>query len=360
MANAQAADMTSTAITTFTALALQVECVAVNGKSKDDAHAQMMGVIGKIKGNISSAAGFTKGFNGTDTKLVVLPEYFLSGFPMGEPIPKWKEIGCVDIGGAEYDALGAIAQSQKCYLSGNVYENDPKFPELYFQCCFIIGPNGNVVLRYRRLISLFAPSPFDVWDKYLDAYGLDGVFPVARTEIGNISCVASEEILYPEIARAMAMRGAEILCHSTSEVASPMLTPKEIGRRSRAIENMCFVVSANSARITGTPLPPESTGGMSKIVDYKGLVLGEAYTGETFCANAILDMQSLRKYRSLPGMSNLLSRLPLELYTASYSGRTFSPANTFVENGKVQVPDRAFFVRRQQAVIDRMKSDGIL
>ncbi|MDX2144583.1 MAG: nitrilase-related carbon-nitrogen hydrolase [Rhodospirillaceae bacterium] len=337
-----------------------MDCVAINGKSKADAHAQMLATIARLKGHISSASGFTKGFNGTDTKLVVLPEYFLSSFPMGEPIPKWKEIGCIDIDGPEYEALGVIAQNVKCYIAGNAYENDPKFPELYFQCCFIIAPSGNVVLRYRRLISLFAPTPFDVWDKYLDAYGIDGVFPVVRTEVGNLACVASEEILYPEIARAFGIRGAEIICHSTSEVGAPGLTPKEIGRRARAIENMCFVVSANTARITNSPLPAESTGGMSKVLDYKGNVLGEAYPGETFCANAIIDMDSLRKYRALPGMTNLLSRQPIELYMASYSGRSFSPANTFVEDGQVKVPDRAFFTRRQQAVIDRMRQDGIL
>ncbi len=347
-------------ITTFSALALQVDCVAVNGKSKEDAHAQMLAQIAKLKGNIIIANNFHKGFNGTDTKLVVLPEYFLSSFPMGEPIAKWKEVGAIDIDGAEYEALGAIAQAAKCYIAGNVYENDPNFPDLYFQCCFIVGPNGNVVLRYRRLISLFAPTPFDVWDKYLDLYGLDAVFPVAKTEIGNLACVASEEILYPEIARAFGMRGAEVICHSTSEVGAPTLTPKEICRRARAIENMCYVVSSNTARIVGTPLPAESTGGMSKIVDYKGLVLAEAYTGETMCANAILSMKSLREYRASAGMTNLLSRLPIELYSASYAGRTFSPPNTFLENGQVKVPDRAFFVSRQQAAIERLKKDGVL
>jgi predicted amidohydrolase len=348
------------AVTTYSALALQVDCVAVNGKSKAEAHGQMLATIAKLRANISSAIGFTKGFNGTDTKLVVLPEYFLSSFPMGEPIAKWQEIGCIDIGGAEYEALGAIAQASKCYLAGNAYENDPKFPGLYFQCCFIIGPSGNVVLRYRRLISLFAPTPFDVWDKYLDAYGIDGVFPVARTEIGNLACVASEEILYPEIARAFALRGAEIICHSTSEVGAPGLTPKEIARRARAIENMCYVVSANTARITNSPLPAESTGGMSKVLDYKGAVLAEAYPGETFTATAIVDMDSLRKFRVLPGMTNLLSRQPIELYMASYAGRHVSPANTFIENGQVKVPDRAFFTRRQQSVIERLRRDGIL
>jgi hypothetical protein len=119
------------------------------------------------------------------------------------------------------------------------------------------------------------------------------------------------------------------------------------------------VVSANTARIVGTPMLAEATGGMSKIVDYKGLVMAEAYPGESFCANAILDIDALRKYRALSGMSNVLSRQPLELYAASIAGRSISPANSFLEGGKVKVPDRAMFAARQAAVIERLRNDGI-
>ena len=66
-----------------TATALQIECVAVNGKSRADARATMMAAIARLKGAIATTVGFTKGFAGTDTKLIVLPEYFLSSFPMG-------------------------------------------------------------------------------------------------------------------------------------------------------------------------------------------------------------------------------------------------------------------------------------
>ncbi|MEQ8510176.1 MAG: nitrilase-related carbon-nitrogen hydrolase [Rhodospirillaceae bacterium] len=347
--------------TTFTATALQVDCHAVNHcADRAEASAQMLKQIAHLGTNITSIDLFTLGFSGTKTQLFVLPEYFLSSFPMGESIPRWKELGAIDMDGPEYEAMGKIAQSRKCFLSGNVYENDPHFPELYFQTCFVIGPNGDVILRYRRLVSLFAPSPYDVWDKYLDLYGADGVFPVADTAIGKIGCVASEEILYPEIARCLAMRGMEILCHSTSEVGAPMLTPKEICRRARAVENMCYVVSSNTASIKGISIPAESTGGMSKIVDYKGLVLAEAYTGETFCASAMLDMDSLRKVRKHAGMTNLLSRQPFGIYAGEYGSHTFVEPNAMMENGKVVTPDRAFFVRRQQEVLERLSKDGVL
>ncbi len=348
-------------VTTFTATALQVDCHAINKcADRTEASAQMLKQIDEIGASMRSIDMFTLGFSGTPTKLFVLPEYFLSSFPMGESIERWQELGAIAMDGPEYEAMSKIAQERKCLISGNVYEIDPNFPDLYFQTCFVIGSNGDVMLRYRRLISLFAPSPYDVWDKYLDLYGADAVFPVADTEIGKIGCVASEEILYPEIARCLAMRGVEIICHSTSEVGAPMLTPKEICRRARAVENMCYVVSANTASIQGIPMPAESTGGMSKIVDYKGMVLAEAYTGETFCASAILDMDSLRKVRKHAGMTNLLSRQPYGVYAQEYANHSVVEPNAMLVDGEVTVPERSFFVQRQREVMERLNKDGLI
>ena len=188
----------------YRAIALQAKTFAVNrAKSKAEADEIIKQTIERISWQIFGSIAFV----GFDTKLIVLPEYFLTGFPMGETIDEWREKACLEIDGEIYELLGKIAQERKIFLSGNAYELDKNFPKLYFQTSFIIAPNGDVVLRYRRLNSMFAPTPHDVWDKYLGIYGLEGVFPVAKTEIGNLACIASEEILYPEIARCLAMRG---------------------------------------------------------------------------------------------------------------------------------------------------------
>ena len=113
-----------------------------------------------------------------------------------------------------------------------------------------------MALRYRRLISMFAPTPHDVWEEYLDVYGLEGVYsPSPTPTLGRLAAVASEEILYPEVARCLAMRGAEVLLHPSSEASSPRPMPKEIAKVARAIENMAYVVSANSAGIGGIAIP---------------------------------------------------------------------------------------------------------
>jgi len=52
-------------------------------------------------------------------------------------------------------------------------------------------------------------------------------------------------------ARAQARRGAEVFVHSPSEIGSPLATPKAVARRARAFENIAYVVSANTAGISG-------------------------------------------------------------------------------------------------------------
>lgn len=335
----------------YAALALQALCDAVNqDKSQGDAHKRMRRAIERVGGNILAAKSFLKGFNGHDLKLVVLPEYWMTGFPITETREQWRDKGVINQDGDFAAALASMAKKAGVYLCSNHYENDPAFPDLYFQANVVYSPAGDVVLRYRRMISLYSPTPYDVWDKFIATYGEDAAFPVAETEIGVIGTIASEEILYPEIARMVALKGAEILLHPTSEVGAPGLTPKDIAKRARALENIAYVVSANSGGLAGTAVPAQSTDLMSKIVDHKGLVLAEAGAGETMNANAILDLTALRDARSRTGMSNFLSRLPLAAFRKGYSGEMAPPNRT----PDAKMIDRADAIRQQQAVIDRM------
>ena len=333
----------------YKALALQITCDTINScQSKEEVEIVFRKTFTKINAQIKAS----KAFIGQDLKLVVLPEYFLTGFPMGETIEQWREKACLKMDGWEYEELGKIAVQNQIYLSGNVYELDPNFPKIYFQTSFIISPEGKIILRYRRLNSMFAPTPHDVWDKYLEIYGYESLFPVIKTEIGNLACIASEEILYPEIARCLAMRGAEIICHSSSEVGSNLLTQKNIAKLARAIEIMAYVVSANSAGMKGIPIPFASTDGASKVVDYKGLVLSEAGYGESMVANSDIDLAALRYFRNRPAMGNLLARQRFELYVESYQKYSFYPPNTLLE----KEPTRQHFVETQVEVIKNIIS----
>jgi deaminated glutathione amidase len=338
-------------IVPYKALALQTACQSVNTCTVPEARTAMHSAITRIGRQISAS----KAFIGNDLHLVVLPEYFLTGFPMGETPAEWKAKACISTDGEEYAALSTIAQTNKIYLSGNVYENDAHFTQLYFQTSFIIAPSGDIILRYRRLNSMFAPTPHDVLGEYIAVYGRESLFPVAKTPIGNLACIASEEILYPEIARCLALQGAEIFLHSSSEIGSPLLTPKNIAKLARATENMCYVVSANSAGINGYAIPAASTDGHSQIVHYEGHKLAEAGYGESMVANATLHPDALRQHRSRPGMSHFLSRQRLELFAETYSGSIYPP-----DTLSASAPGSGHYTQTQIAVIERLKQKGII
>ena len=346
----------------YAALALQFATACVNDcRDRAAAGERMAQNLARVAASVGASKGFIRQFSGIDVRLVVLPEYFLTGFPMGESIPVWRDKAALAIDGPEYQALADIAAKADVYLGGNAYEVDPHFPELYFQTCFIIAPSRETVLRYRRMISLSAPTPYDVWDRYLEIYGLDGVFPVADTPIGRLAAIASEEIQYPEIARMAAMRGAEVFIHPSSEVGSPSVSPKELGRRARAAENIAYVVSANSAALTHIPIPAQSTTGMSKVVDYNGQILAEAAPGgESMVAYATIDLGALRACRRKTGLSNVLVRQPFQAYAESYRQTAFHPANLLLDGGTVRGPERREFTEWQQADIQRLVKKNIL
>lgn len=339
----------------YRALALQTRCRAVNGLAPAEARARMRESLARIGAQI----GVSKAFIGPDLKLVVLPEYVLTSYPLGEPFPDWIEIACLDPDGDEYRQLGELAVRHGVWVCLNAYETDRHFPGLYFQACVLVSDQGEVALRYRRLVSMYAPTPHDVWDRYLAIYGREALFPVADTPLGRLACIASEEILYPEIARAHALRGAEVFLHPTSEVGSPRLTPKDIAKRARAIENMAWVVSANTAGIHDHPFPAQSTDGMSKLVDPHGEVRAEAGYGESMVAHAEIDLAALRRFRNRPGMGNLLARQRLELFRDTYAG-SIHPPNGMLEGEAVRVPERAAFARAQQDALARLRAAGIL
>ena len=351
-------NVTPNAAEPWAALALQMRCHAINAcRTADAARARMRDAIERCGGLIAGSKRFVATYSGDRVRLVVLPEYFLSGFPQGETVAEWQARACLDPDGEEYRLLGQLARDNDTWLAGNAYETDGHFPELYFQTSFIIDSGGKSILRYRRLISMYSPTPHDVLDRYLEIYGEDALFPVADTELGRLACVASEEILFPEIARALALNGAELICHSSSEMGSPRATPKNIAKRARAHENVAYVVSANSAGISGLSFPAESTDGHSQVVDFNGRVLAEAGPGESMCAFADVDIGALRRARAKPAMGNMLARQRLELFRGIYGGDAVYPANT-LSGGDGAVPDRAFHIQNVREAIRRLHGRG--
>ena len=126
----------------YVALALQTACHTVNRCAESaSARAAMLASLERVARQIAASRAFI----GPALRLVVLPEYFLTGYPLGESLPGWAEKAALAPDGAEYRRMGEIARELGLYISGNAYETDPHFPGIYFQASFIFDDQGRPV-----------------------------------------------------------------------------------------------------------------------------------------------------------------------------------------------------------------------
>jgi predicted amidohydrolase len=343
----------------YLAVAMQLPARSVEAAA--DVAAARAGILAHVRdleAELRGTRDFLEKFSGTPVRLAVLPEYLFTGFPTGR-VRDFRARAVFAPDGPEYAALGEVARRLGLFIAGNAYESDPHFPTLHFQASFLVAPTGEVVLRYRRLNSMYTASPHDVWSAYTRHYGPDAIFPVADTEIGRIAAIASEEILYPEIARAHALRGAELFVHSSSEAGGLVPSAKQIARRARALENLAFVVSANTAGIAMSDVAGASADGNSAIIDWRGTVIAEALSGRNVNAYAEIDIEAVRRARRKPGMSNYLARQRLELFRDTYAG-VVQPADALLEDGEVKAKTPLDAVRTLREVIDRRARQGLI
>lgn len=273
---------------------------------------------------------------GPHKQLCLFPEFNLQGFPLHENAEQWIDKACLEIPGSrEIERLQRLAQDLGIFIGANAYERDQEWPGRYFNCSFLIGPNGDLLLKYRRVSTAEAGSPHDFWYKYLDRYGIDGVFPVAKTEIGNIGMMPCGEILWPETARCLMMRGAEIILHPTSDHGVSDTMAWESAKRVRAAENMVYFISANAGRLVGKSLPLAVHAGNSKIIDFQGQVMAATNTAGETTVSAVIDVDALRRARtSASGLYgvNRLARIRAEVYAKVYETARFYPVNKFADS----------------------------
>ncbi len=80
----------------YTAGGMQVSCTAVNGcKDKESAFKVRMKTLEKIRTYVTTNVGFARFYNGTEVRVVVLPEDILSGFLLDESHEEGQENACI-------------------------------------------------------------------------------------------------------------------------------------------------------------------------------------------------------------------------------------------------------------------------
>ena len=128
------------------------------------------------------------------------------------------------------------------------------------------------------------------------------MFPVIDTEIGKLGTMTCHDGCTPEVSRALGYNGCEVICHPVAlqeveGVAEPwdfwMFT-----RRTRAHDNMAYVLGSNWGTVDYDYYPRAFCPGYSTIIDYTGMVLRHAPYPQEQVIAATIDIERLREHRS--------------------------------------------------------------
>ena len=260
-------------------------------------------------------------------RLIVFPE-FAHAAPVYATVEELAEKLAVDIPNDHTERLHRKARQHDIYIqSGSMIECDRRWPGVLFNTTCLVGPEG-ILYRYRKVNPWI---PYEVHASPHDLVGYDEpLFPVADTPIGRIGCAICYDWLFPEAIRQLGANGAEVLLRVSAYMdpwgATEPMNWWTLVNRTRAIENIAFVVAANQGA-TLKHYPPYSWPGGSQVVDFDGRLLAEASPGPgERIVVAPIDVSALRHERATRRGHHMLAHLRTEAYPV-YSQHRYPPVS---------------------------------
>ncbi|MCX6735282.1 MAG: acyltransferase [Candidatus Peregrinibacteria bacterium] len=250
-----------------------------------------MKVLATREENLNQAIKGIEDCASRGAQIIALPELFLAPYFCQGKDPKKFELA-ETIPGPTSDALSKIAAEKKVTLIVSIFEKiasteqsktstNSDSPFKFFNTNICIGPDGKIIGKYHKIHIPSQPPDLFAEDFYFESGEL-GV-PVFETPLAKVSALICYDQWFPEIARAAAAKGAEIIFYPTAIGWDPRLS-KEISagehdawqtiQRSHGIANNIFIAAINR---TGTE-DNINFWGTSFVSDPYGRVLGKAST----------------------------------------------------------------------------------
>lgn len=188
------------------------------------------------------------------------------------------------------DGLGAVAAATGMTLVAGLFAPSPHAGGRPRNRMVAVGPDGAMRAAYDK-VHLFDAFDWRESDKVSAAptdpdLGELCVLELQGFTLGLLNCY---DLRFPEQARALVDRGADVLVVSSAWVAGPYKQAHwELLLRARAVENTAYVLGANQ--------PPPASAGLSMIVDPLGQVAAGCVRDESVAVHS-LDPDHLRAVR---------------------------------------------------------------
>ena len=206
-------------------------------------------------------------------------------FNWAEPVP-----------GPSTEFYGNIARESGVVLVTSLFER--RAPGLYHNTAVVFDKDGSIAGKYRKM---HIPDDPAYYEKFYFTPGDLGFEPI-QTSIGRLGVLVCWDQWYPEAARLMALRGADLLIYPTAIGWESSDTPEEkerqrnawiISQRGHAVANGLPVVSVN--RVGHEPDPSGQTRGIqfwgsSFVAGPQGEILWQAPCDEDCVQTVEIDL----------------------------------------------------------------------
>jgi predicted amidohydrolase len=196
---------------------------------------------------------------GAKADLLVLPELFSTGYLFLNEEELRRSAETISDGPTVSNFL-ELAKKQNTNLVFGIAE---RADDKLFNSSVLVTAKGECFV-YRKLHlfdrekRLFSPG-----DKELE------VFDIGEAKIGMMICF---DWIFPEVARSLALKGADIICHPSNLI----LPHCQDAMVTRCLENRIFAITSNRTGTEKRRKEELTFTGRSQIVDPKGRVLAQA------------------------------------------------------------------------------------
>jgi len=259
---------------------------------------------GCVKDNLDHIEGQLEKAAQAGAQLALLQElhngaYFcqqedINEFDRGEAIP-----------GPSSERLGLIAERLSLVLVASLFER--RAPGLYHNTALVFDRSAAIAGRYRKM---HIPDDPGFREKFYFTPGDLGFEPI-KTSVGKLGVLVCWDQWYPEAARLMALKGADLLLYPTAIGWDPMDDDAEKSRqrdawitaqRAHAIANGIPVLSCN--RVGHEPDPYGSSQGIqfwgsSFVAGPQGEFLAQASSADEQILLATLDLSRTEQVRRI-------------------------------------------------------------
>lgn len=221
--------------------------------------------------NISRLENSIRQLKEQGAQLVVMQElhnslYFcqvenVNNFDLAEPIP-----------GPSTERFGKLAKELGIVIVTSLFEK--RAPGLYHNTAVVIENDGTIAGKYRKM---HIPDDPAYYEKFYFTPGDIGFEPI-KTSVGTLGVLVCWDQWYPEAARLMALKGAEMLIYPTAIGYESSDTPEEQERQREA----WTTVQRGHAVANGIPVIAVNRTGHE--ADPSGQTKGISFWGSSFVA----------------------------------------------------------------------------